>query len=43
MPSIGYLAHDAERVRLHIEESFTFLAISPDAAVAIAARQASDG
>ena len=33
--SIGYLAHDAEEVRLYIEESFTFLAISPDAAVAI--------
>lgn len=34
--SIGYLAHDAEQVRLYLEESFTFLASSPDAAVAIA-------
>jgi uncharacterized linocin/CFP29 family protein len=36
--SIGYLAHDAEQVRLYIEESFTFLAISPDAAVAISGK-----
>ncbi len=38
--SIGYLAHDAEQVRLYIEESFTFLAISPEAAVAIAGKAA---
>lgn len=31
--SIGYLNHDAERVRLYIEESFTFWLISPQAAV----------
>jgi uncharacterized linocin/CFP29 family protein len=31
--SIGYLDHDAERVRLYIEESFTFLALSPQAAI----------
>ncbi len=33
--SIGYLSHDAERVRLYIEESFTFWAISPQAAAPI--------
>ncbi|MBX6373387.1 MAG: bacteriocin family protein [Acetobacteraceae bacterium] len=37
--SIGYLGHDAERVRLYIEESFTFWNISPHAAVSLAARQ----
>jgi uncharacterized linocin/CFP29 family protein len=31
--SIGYLDHDAERVRLYIEESFTFWLLSPQAAV----------
>ena len=31
--SIGYLDHDAERVRLYIEESFTFWLQSPRAAV----------
>lgn len=31
--SIGYLDHDVERVRLYIEESFTFWLISPQAAV----------
>ena len=31
--SIGYLDHDAERVRLYIEESFTFLVLSPQAAI----------
>lgn len=31
--SIGYLDHDAERVRLYIEESFTFWLQSPQAAV----------
>lgn len=34
--SIGYLDHDAERVRLYIEESFTFWLISPQAAVPLA-------
>jgi uncharacterized linocin/CFP29 family protein len=33
--SIGYLDHDAERVRLFIEESLTFRAASPEAAVAL--------
>jgi uncharacterized linocin/CFP29 family protein len=31
--SIGYLDHDAKRVRLYFEESFTFRALSPQAAV----------
>jgi uncharacterized linocin/CFP29 family protein len=34
--SIGYLDHDAERVRLYIEESFAFWLISPQAAVPLA-------
>ncbi len=34
--SIGYLDHDAERVRLYIEESVTFRAASPEAAIALA-------
>lgn len=41
--SIGYLAHDADEVRLYIEESFTFVVASPDAAVPIGARQDSAG
>ena len=32
----GQLDHDAERVRLYIEESFTFLVLSPQAAVPLA-------
>lgn len=35
--SIGYLDHDAERVRLYIEESFTFLVLSPQAAIPLVA------
>ena len=31
--SIGYPDHDADRVRLYLEESFTFLALSPQAAI----------
>jgi len=33
--SIGYLDHDADTVRLYIEESFNFRVIEPDAAVAL--------
>jgi uncharacterized linocin/CFP29 family protein len=33
--SIGYLDHDAETVRLYLEESFNFRVIEPDAAVAL--------
>ena len=35
--SIGYLDHDADVVRLYVEESFTFKVLEPDAAVAIRA------
>jgi uncharacterized linocin/CFP29 family protein len=31
--SIGYLAHDAERVRLYIQESFAFKVNAAEAAV----------
>ncbi|TXL72501.1 bacteriocin [Vineibacter terrae] len=34
--SIGYLDHNAERVRLYIEESFTFRVLSPQAAIPLA-------
>lgn len=33
--SIGYLDHDREKVRLYIEESFTFRALTPHAAAAM--------
>jgi uncharacterized linocin/CFP29 family protein len=33
--SIGYLDHDAESVRLYLEESFSFHVAEPDAAVAL--------
>jgi uncharacterized linocin/CFP29 family protein len=33
--SIGYLAHDAERIQLYLEESVTFRVIEPDAAIAL--------
>lgn len=33
--SIGYLSHDAERVQLYLEESFTFRVYEPDAAIAL--------
>jgi uncharacterized linocin/CFP29 family protein len=33
--SIGYLDHDAEVVRLYIEESFNFRVLEPDAAIAL--------
>jgi uncharacterized linocin/CFP29 family protein len=35
--SIGYLDHDADVVRLYLEESFSFRVIEPDAAVALRA------
>jgi uncharacterized linocin/CFP29 family protein len=34
--SIGYLDHDAESVRLYLQESFTFRVLTPHAAVAMA-------
>jgi uncharacterized linocin/CFP29 family protein len=36
--SIGYLEHNTERVRLYIEESFTFLILTDQAAVPLTAR-----
>ncbi len=33
--SIGYLSHDAETVRLYLEESLTFLVHTPEAAVSL--------
>jgi uncharacterized linocin/CFP29 family protein len=33
--SIGYLDHDADVVRLYLEESFSFRVVEPDAAVAL--------
>jgi uncharacterized linocin/CFP29 family protein len=35
--SIGYLDHTADKVRLYIEESFTFLILSKQAAVPLSA------
>ena len=37
--SIGYLDHDAERVRLYIEESFTFLILTAQAAIPLTGRR----
>jgi uncharacterized linocin/CFP29 family protein len=34
--SVGYSAHDADTVSLYLEESYTFRALTPEAAVAIA-------
>jgi uncharacterized linocin/CFP29 family protein len=31
--SVGYLGHDSQRVRLYLEESFTFRVLSPQAAI----------
>jgi uncharacterized linocin/CFP29 family protein len=33
--SIGYESHDADAVRLYLEESFSFRVVTPDAAVAL--------
>ena len=38
--SIGYLGHDNEKVRLYIEESFTFWLLSPQAGVPLVHRAA---
>ena len=35
--SIGYLEHDAEKVRLYLEETFTFLILTEQAAIPLAA------
>ena len=36
--SVGYEDHDADAVRLYLEESFSFRVATPEAAVAIAPR-----
>lgn len=33
--SVGYLDHDAESVRLYLEESLNFRALTPEAAVSL--------
>jgi uncharacterized linocin/CFP29 family protein len=38
--SIGYLGHDNEKVRLYIEETFTFWLLSPQAAIPLVHRAA---
>jgi uncharacterized linocin/CFP29 family protein len=38
--SIGYTSHDADKVRLYIEESFTFWLLSPQAAIPLVHRAA---
>ena len=38
--SIGYLGHDAETVRLYLEETFTFWLLSPQAAIPLVHRAA---
>jgi uncharacterized linocin/CFP29 family protein len=38
--SVGYLDHDAESVRLYLEESLTFRAATPEAAIALAYEEA---
>ena len=38
--SIGYLGHDHEKVRLYIEETFTFWLLSPQAAIPLVSRAA---
>jgi uncharacterized linocin/CFP29 family protein len=34
--SLGYSHHDSENVHLYLEESFTFRAVTPEAAVVLA-------
>ena len=35
--SLGYDGHDADSVRLYVEESFSFRVVTPEAAVALTA------
>jgi len=37
--SIGYLSHDDKKVRLYLEESFTFLLLTTEASVALIAKE----
>ena len=41
--SIGYLEHDARRIRLYVQESFTFRVLSPQAAVPLSYHEATRG
>jgi uncharacterized linocin/CFP29 family protein len=41
--SIGYLSHDAEKVNLYIEESFTFLVLSEQAAIPLTVKSDKKG
>ena len=41
--SIGYLGHDDKKVRLYLEESFTFLLLTTEASVAITAKEGKAG
>ncbi|HZK88686.1 MAG TPA: family 1 encapsulin nanocompartment shell protein [Stellaceae bacterium] len=41
--SIGYLSHDADKVRLYLEESFTFWLLSPQAAIPLVYGSGSTG
>jgi uncharacterized linocin/CFP29 family protein len=35
--SVGYAGHDGQNVRLYLEESFSFRAVTPEAAVVLTA------
>ena len=35
--SIGYLSHDDQKVRLYLQETFTFLLLTTEASVALSA------
>ena len=37
--SIGYLGHDDKTVRLYLQETFTFLLLTTEAAVAVTAKE----
>ena len=37
--SIGYLSHDDEKVRLYLQETFTFLLLTTEASVALTANE----
>ena len=38
--SIGYLGHDDEKVRLYLQETFTFLLLTTEASVALTVNEA---
>ena len=41
--SIGYLGHDDKKVRLYLQETFTFLLLTTEASVALNVKEASTG